>query len=172
MRRSLVVLGLVAVFVIAAAPAGAFDFNVSAGMDFAGDFDNFDFGTETGYSLGIEVCFDIPIVEVGVGLEYGFPRDTDLGNVDIDYTYLYAVGRLGFIGPLYFAARVGYSDISVSGLIGDEADGGETWSVGIGAEFFDKLKVEALLNNFSGELSGVHSNFDYQTYSLKVLYTF
>lgn len=172
MRRNLVVVALVVVFVMAAMPAVAFDFNISAGMDFAGDFSDFDFGTETGYTLGLEVCFDVPIVEVGGGIEYGAPRDADVGDFDVDYTYLYAVGRLGLIGPLYLGARVGYSDVSVGSLVDGDVKGGATWSVGFGAEFFEKLKVEALLNNFSWETSGVNSDFDYQTYSLKVLYTF
>jgi len=164
---------ILAVFsILVSLPAAAFDFNVSAGLDFDGDFKDAEIGTETGYSLGLEVCFDFPIVEVGAGLEYGFPRGTDVGNVDVKYTSLYAIGRLGIIGPLYLAARVGYADVSADDLRGGNLDGGETWSAGVGAEFFEVLKVEALLNNFSADIDGVDSDFDYQTYSLRVLYTF
>ena len=160
-----------------AGPAAAFDFNISAGLDFGGSVKggNFDYDSATGYSLGIEVAFDLPIVEVGAGLEYGFPRGTDatdVGDVDLDYTFLYGVGRITIFGPLYLMARAGYSDVSASDVLAGEVSGGVSWSVGAGVGFLDKLKVEAFVNNFSADVDTVDVSFDYTTYSLRVLYTF
>ena len=160
-----------------AAPASALDIdlNLSVGMDFEGEFDveAVTRDAETGYSLGLELMFDVPIVELGVGFEYGFERDCDcaLDDYDVEYSLVYAVGRLNLIGPVYAAARLGYSDLSGFDELADVSlDGGESWSVGGGVKLFGKFRVEALLNNFSGDIGGV--DFDYETWSLRALVTF
>jgi hypothetical protein len=159
------VLGLC--LVLGGAPAAAFDLNLTAGLDFDGEIgDEVTVDADTGYSLGLELAFDAPIVELGVGVEYGFGRGTDASDEDLDYRQLYAFARLGILGPVYATARAGYADLS--GLTA--LDGGETWSVGGGVSLLDKVKVEVLLNNFSGEVEGL--DVDYETYSARLVYTF
>ena len=162
------------VVLVAATPAGAIDFNLSGGLDFAGsiDGDAFDYDSSTGFSLGLEVSWEFTIIELGAGLEYGFPRGTDVEDVEIDYTFLYGVGRLDIVGPFYLAARVGYSDVSANDVFSGDVDGGETWSAGFGIKFLKKFKAEAYVNNFSATIDGLDTDFDYQTYSARLLYTF
>ena len=54
----------------------AFDVNLAVGADFSGDFDlgNVSLSSDTGYTLGLEIAFKVPIIELGAGLEYGFSR--------------------------------------------------------------------------------------------------
>lgn len=152
---------------LGAAPAAAFDFNLTAGLDFNGEIgDEVTVDSDTGYSLGLELAVDMPIVEIGVGLEYGFSRGFDGTDEDIDYQQLYAFGRLSIFGPVYATARAGFADLS--GI--DDLDGGETWSVGAGLSLLDKVKVEVLLNSFSGDIRGL--DLDYETYSARLVYTF
>jgi hypothetical protein len=172
MRRLALV--LVAVTLASVAPTAAaldLDLNLSAGLDFSGTFDvgAVSEDAQTGYSLGLELMFDVPFVEVGIGAEYGFDRSSRIDNVDVSYTFVYAVGRINFIGPAYAVARYGYSDLSAK-LADASLDGGASWSAGLGLKFFGKLRTEVLLNQFSGDVSGV--DVDYDTWSLRVLYTF
>jgi hypothetical protein len=164
MRRTAVVLALLVL--LAALPAAAFDLNLALGIDFAGDFDlgDISLSSDTGYSLGLELAFKVPIVELGVGFEYGFSRAASAGDLKASYTQLYGIARL-FFGPLYVAARLGYSDLSVSSALEGGFNGGGTWGVGGGVELFDKLKIELLFNNISGDLK-------YQSWTGRLLYTF
>jgi hypothetical protein len=164
-RKTLLVLCLG--LLLGSLPAAAFDLNLTAGVDFSGEIGDEDsVDTSDGYSLGLELAFDIPMLEVGVGAEYGFGRSVSLADDDLEYTQLYAFARLGILGPVYVTARAGYADLS--GLT--DLDGGESWSVGGGVDLLDKVKVEVLLNSFSADLSGL--DVDYETYSAHLVYTF
>lgn len=156
----------VCAIVIVAMPAGAFDINLAVGADFAGDFDfgNIKFSSDTGYTLGLEIAVDVPIIELGAGLEYGFTREASSVDLDASYYQIYAIGRF-FIGPAYIAGRFGYADMSVSTLLEGDFGGGGTWALGGGVELFDKLKAELLFNNINGDLS-------YQSWTIRLLYTF
>ena len=152
--------------VLAAAPASAFDLNLAVGADFNGDFDigNISLSSDTGFLLGLEIAFKIPVVELGAGVEYGFPRDAKAVDVEAKYLNFYGIGRM-FFGPAYIAARLGYSDYSVNRTDGGGFGGGASWGLGGGVELFGKLKFELLFNNLGGDLS-------YQSWTIRALYTF
>ena len=156
---------LLCFFALAATPVAAFDLNLALGADFGGDFDvdNISVSADTGYTLGLELAFKIPVIEVGVGLEYGFSRDAKDFDFDGSYYQLYAIGRF-FIGPAYIAGRFGYADVSFSEVIDGSTDGG-AWGLGGGVELFGKLKLELLFNSLGGDLS-------YESWTARVLYTF
>ncbi len=167
-----------------AVPAAAIDFNVILGLDSQGEANlqledpdvSLDADSSTGYSLGLEMEFDFPIVEVAAGLEYGFNRGTtDCTNCpgDLDYRILYGMVRVQIFGPLYLAGRLGYSDVStdeLGELVDGELDGKETWGLGVGASFVERFRVELLFNNVSAGNSDL--DFDYEMYSLRLIYTF
>ena len=150
---------------LVAAPAAAFDLNLAVGADFGGDFDagNISVSADTGYTLGLEMTFKVPIIEVGVGLEYGFSRDASDFDFDASYYQLYGIGRF-FIGPAYIAGRFGYADVSFSEAIDGSTDGG-SWGLGGGIELFGKLKAELLFNSLGNDLS-------YESWTVRLLYTF
>jgi hypothetical protein len=150
---------------VVTAPAAAFDLNLAVGADFAGDLDvgNIKLSADTGYSLGLELAFKIPLIEAGIGLEYGFSRGAKATDLDVDYYQLYGIGRL-FFGPAYVAARLGYSDVSFSEVL-DGNTGGGSWGVGGGVEFLEKVKVELLFNQLGTDLG-------YQSWTVRLLYTF
>ena len=165
MNRRVVAL-VVCLVAAAVAPAAAFDLNLAVGADFGGDFDlgNISLSSSTGYTLGLEIAFKVPVIELGAGFEYGFSRGASGANLDASYTQVYAIARL-FFGPAYVAGRFGYADMSVSTNLGGSFGGGNTWGLGGGVEFFDKLKAELLFNNINGDLK-------YQSWSVRLLYTF
>ena len=165
MHRRAVLLMACAVIAVAT-PADAFDLNLAVGADFGGDFDigNVSFSSNTGYSLGLEVAFDVPLIELGAGLEYGFSRAANAVNLDASYYQIYAIGRL-FFGPAYVAGRFGYAGMSVSTILEGDFGGGGSWGFGGGVEFFGKLKAELLFNNINGDL-------EYQSWTVRLLYTF
>lgn len=162
-RRFLVVVCLA---VVAAVPAEGFDLNLAAGVDFGGDFDfgDISLSSNTGYSIGLELAFEIPLIELGVGFEYGFSRAASTSDLDASYYQIYGIGRL-FFGPLYIAGRFGYADMSVSTILEGDFGGGGSWGLGGGIELFGKLKAELLFNNINGDL-------DYQSWTIRLLYTF
>jgi hypothetical protein len=152
---------------VAAMPADAFDLNLAVGADFGGDFDlgNVSLSSDTGYTLGLEIAFKIPIIELGAGLEYGFSRAASTAELDASYYQIYAIGRF-FFGPAYIAGRLGYADMSVSSILEQGLDGsGGSWGLGGGIELFGKLKVELLFNNLQTDLK-------YQSWTIRLLYTF
>jgi hypothetical protein len=157
---------VVCVFLLVAAPADAFDLNLAVGADFGGDFDLGDvsLSSNTGYSLGLEIAFKVPFIELGAGLEYGFERSASVGDLDASYYQIYAIGRF-FFGPAYIAGRFGYANMSVSTLLEGDFGGGGTWALGGGVELFGKLKAELLFNNINGDLT-------YQSWTIRLLYTF
>ncbi len=171
MRRVLP-FAVVAALLAAALPVAAVDFNLTGGADFAGTVDDYETDTATGYTLGLELVFELSFMDVGVGAEYGFPRGTDLDEVDLEYRLAYAVGRVGIIGPVYLAARAGYADLSLDDVDEVDLEGGVAWSVGAGVDISERLLFEAYLNNFSGDVEGLDSSFDYSTYSARLVFTF
>ncbi len=165
---------LVAAMLAAALPAAALDLHLTAGLDLGGSFDigSISLDGDTGYTLGLEVVTrHLPIVEVGVGAEYGFSRSAN-GDLhgDLSFAHLYAVGRLTVFGPVYLAARLGYADVSASNFSDGGANGGATWSAGGGFSFLGTLRAEALLNNVSGKIGDL--KLDYRTWSVRLVYTF
>jgi hypothetical protein len=154
------------VVLIAAVPAGAFDINLAVGADFGGDFDlgNVSLSSNTGYNLGLEIAFKVPIIELGAGLEYGFSRSASIADLDASYYQIYAIGRF-FFGPVYIAGRFGYADMSVSTVLEGDFGGGGSWGLGGGVEFFGKLKAELLFNNINTDLK-------YTSWTIRLLYTF
>ncbi len=91
-RRTILL--MTCVVFIAAVPAEAFDINLAVGADFGGDFDlgEVSLSSNTGYNLGLEIAFDIPIIELGAGLEYGFSRSASIADLDASYYQIYAIG--------------------------------------------------------------------------------
>ena len=174
--RRLILTCLVLSMLALAGPASAIgiDLNVVVGADFGGEFStDISADSATGYTLGLELMFEVPVVELGIGAEYGFERSVKGADTDVSYANVYAVGRLNFIGPLYAVARLGYSDMSadVGDLIDDlSVDGGGSWSVGLGLKFFDRIRVEALYNQLSGSVDD--QDLDYETWSLRAMVTF
>ena len=150
----------------AAAPASAFDLNLAVGADFSGDFDlgDISLSSKTGYTLGLEIAFKVPVIELGAGFEYGFSRAASAADLDASYSQVYAIARL-FFGPAYVAGRFGYADMSVSTNLPGRFGGGSSWGLGGGIEFLGKLKAELLFNNLNGDLK-------YQSWSVRLLYTF
>jgi hypothetical protein len=163
-RRTILL--MTCVVFIAAVPAEAFDINLAVGADFGGDFDLGDvsLSSNTGYNLGLEIAVEVPFIELGAGLEYGFERSADIGDLDASYYQIYAIGRF-FFGPLYIAGRFGYANMSVSTILDGDFGGGGSWGLGGGVELFGKLKTELLFNNISGDLT-------YQSWMIRLLYTF
>ena len=175
MRTSALVLVITGAMVVAGGPAEAFDVNLVVGADFAGEFDlaGITEDSEDGFSVGGELVFDLTrSLEAGAGLEYGFPRGSeDCCGDEVSIRHLYAVGRLHLIGGdvgVYAVGRFGYVDF------GDVEDlgGGGSWSVGGGVSLGRSIKVEALLNQFSADLEGVDAEVDYETWSLRAVWTF
>ena len=164
MRRTALL--VICVVLVAAAPASAFDLNLAIGADFGGDFDlgGVSLSSDTGYNLGLEIAFDVPFIELGAGLEYGFSRGASIADLDASYYQIYAIGRF-FFGPVYIAGRFGYADMSVSTFLEGVFGGGETWGLGGGVELFGKLKAELLFNNINTDLK-------YTSWTIRLLYTF
>ncbi len=163
------------VLVLLAVPATAVELNLVVGADFGGEFDlgAVTADAEDGFSVGGEIVLDLTsALEVGAGLEYGFPRGVeDGGGDDASVRHVYAVGRLHLIGHdvgVYAVGRLGWADLGgVDGL----GDGG-SWSAGGGVSLGQRLKLEALLNRFSADLAGVDAGIDYDTWSLRAVWTF
>ena len=162
-RTALLVACLVLVAVV---PAEAFDVNLAVGADFGGDFDLGDvsFSSNTGYNLGLEIAFKVPLIELGAGLEYGFSRGASSVDLDASYYQIYAIGRF-FFGPAYIAGRFGYANMSVSTIFEGDFGAGGSWGLGGGVELFGKLKAELLFNNINTDLK-------YQSWTVRLLYTF
>jgi hypothetical protein len=157
---------VVCVFFLVAVPADAFDLNLAVGADFGGDFDLGDISvsSNTGYNLGLEIAFKVPIIELGAGLEYGFSRGANAVDLDASYYQIYGIGRF-FFGPVYIAGRFGYANMSVSTILEGDFGAGGSWGLGGGVELFGKLKTELLFNNINTDLK-------YTSWTIRLLYTF
>jgi len=166
-RKSLVP-ALAMVVVLVAVPASAqIHFNLAAGVDVSGSFDlgELSSSADPGFTLGLELIFEIPIVDVGVGLEYGFSRGTGVADIDASYTHLYGIARLTVFGRLYLIGRFGYHDLSASGIPDIDGGSGGTWGLGAGLGIFKWLSVELVFNDLS-------SDFDYTTWAARAVITF
>ncbi len=157
---------VVCTVLVAAVPADAFDVNLAVGVDFGGDFDlgAISLSSNTGYNLGLEVAFKVPLIELGAGLEYGFSRGASAVDLDASYYQLYAIGRF-FLGPAYIAGRFGYADMTVSSVLEGDFGSGGSWGLGGGVELFGKVKAELLFNSINTDLG-------YQSWTIRLLYTF
>ena len=158
---------LLAVLATAIPAAAVIDVNAVGAVDFQGslDFDALSSNTNPGFTLGLEIMFDVPVVELGAGLEYGFPRAVN-GGGNVEYWNLYGIARLFILGKLYLAGRLGYHGASANDFLeGDLSDNGVSWSAGVGLGILKKLKVELLYSDFGSDL-------DYQTWSARAVYTF
>ena len=130
MIRRTVLLTMCVVFV-AAAPTEAFDINLAVGADFGGDFDlgNVSLSSNTGYNLGLEIAFEVPFIELGAGLEYGFSREASATDLKASYYQIYGIGRF-FFGPVYIAGRFGYANMSVSTILEGDFGASGSWARG------------------------------------------
>lgn len=172
MSRLAPVLLVVVVLLALATPAaamGPLEFNVLAGVDFGGTLSSGpDFDTKTGYSLGLEVIFDFPLIDIGAGLEYGFDRDVDFDTVSesINYSRVYAVGRVTLFPMVYLVGRYGYGQLD--GI--DNLDGGQSWAAGLGLNLLSKIRIEALYNKAKGEVDS--QDLDYEYWGARLVYSF
>ena len=172
MRRFLILSAFL--LVLATAPSAAalgFDLGLAAGAEFAGDVSNFDLDTDSGFSLGLELMFEVPVVKLGVGYEYGFPRDTDGVLSDMEYHMLYVVGRVNFFGPLYAVGRIGYADLTAELPEEVGKDSGNSFSLGAGIDL-PSVKVEILYNDFDIEIDDFGRAVNYTNYQARVIYSF
>jgi len=168
MLRRILIPAVILSSLMAAAPASAqMHFNLTAGLDVAGSFDlgNLSSNADPGFSLGLELMFDVPVVELGVGFEYGFDRGTGVAGLDASYTHLYGIARLTIFGRLYLIGRLGYHDLSASGIPDIDGGSGGTWGFGAGLGVLKWLSVELIFNNLSSDL-------DYDTWAARAVITF
>jgi hypothetical protein len=169
MRRSIVLLLPLAALLVAASPATAagLDFNVTGGLDVAGSFDLdvLSSNSDPGFTLGLELMFDVPVVELGVGVEHGFSRNSGVADADAKYWHFYGIGRLFVFSRFYLAARLGYYDLSVDDIIAGDVGNDYALGLGAGVGILRNLKVELIFNN-------VTSSLDYDTWAARVVYTF
>lgn len=168
MNNRLFTVAVVLLSLAIATPSSAVvDFNVAGSVDFQGslNLEGFTPDADPGFTLGLEVMFDVPIVELGAGIEYGFPRSVD-GGGDVDYWNLYGVARLTLFFKIYLVGRIGYAASSADDFLeGDLEDNSASWSLGAGIGIVPKFKVELLYSDFGGDLK-------YQTWSARAIYTF
>jgi hypothetical protein len=158
---------IVASITIAAPASAQIHFNLAAGVDVSGSFDlgEISSSADPGFTLGLELMFEVPIVELGVGFEYGFSRGTGVSDIDASYTHLYGIARLTIFGRLYLIGRFGYHDLSASGIPDIDGGSGGTWGLGAGLGIFKWLAVEVIFNDLS-------SDFDYSTWAARAVFTF
>lgn len=171
--RRFVVLAAFILCLAATNPAAAlgFDLGIAAGAQFNGDVSNFDLDTDSGYSLGLELMFEVPIIKLGVGYEYGFPRDTNGALSDIEYHLLYAIGRVNFFGPIYAVGRIGYANLGAKIPDNKGKDSGTSWSAGVGIDL-PKVKIEILYNDFDVEINEFGQTVDYTNAMARLIYSF
>jgi hypothetical protein len=177
-------LGLAAVLftgAFSAAPARAegIDFSLMAGVDGAGEFESGSTqeDADLGWVFGLELAFQpTQRIELGGGLEYGFPRDSDTSSVDgLDYLTVYGVVRIYILGEkvrFYAVGRYGYTDIGVDNPPTLDIDQDFTWSIGPGFRFGERIKVELLYNSFSGDISSGGGDFEYTNWSARLHWVF
>ncbi|RLE27452.1 MAG: hypothetical protein DRJ61_17410 [Acidobacteria bacterium] len=163
---------LILILCAAATPAGAvgFDLGIAIGAQLNGDISHLDLNTDDGFSLGLELMFEIPIIKLGVGYEYGFPRDTDGAVSDIQYHLVYGIGRI-HLGPVYFAVRAGYADVSAKVPDYKGSNAAISWGAGFGVRI-SKFKLEAMYNDFDIEVDQAGGSMPYTNYTARVIYSF
>jgi hypothetical protein len=167
MRGLLRTLGVLFVVTAAPAVAGPVDFSLFAGIDTSGsvDLSSLELDSEQGYSLGIEILADLPIIDVGGGAEYGVPRGFDATAGEYSYTFIYAVARLTILGPVYVVGRFGYTDPSVDEIEGGSMGSGTGWGAGVGVSLLDFLMIELQHTELGGDV-------DYSATVARVIFSF
>ena len=171
--RLVIPFALILILCAVATPAGAvgFDLGVAVGAQLNGDISHLDLDTDDSFSLGLQLMFEIPVVKLGVGYEYGFPRDTDGAVSDIEYHLLYGVGRVHFFGPVFFMARVGYANVSAKAPDVKGSNSAMSWSAGFGVKI-SKFKIEAMYNDFDIEINELGGSMPYTNYTARLIYSF
>lgn len=164
MRGSRSVLIVCVSLVVLAPSVEAFDLQLTLGLEGTGELDLGDLERNGGLNVGVELVQDLPMLEVGAGVEQSFSRDLD-GGGDLGYTLVYGIARFNVLGPAFATVRYGYTDVAVDDIPSYGDDGGATWSLGGGFSLFDKLKAEALYTSIGGDL-------DYDSYQLRLIYNF
>ncbi len=164
---------LILVLCAIAVPAGAvgFDLGIAAGAQFSGDISDLNINTDDGFSLGLELMFEIPIVKLGVGYEYGFPRDTNGQVSDIDYHLIYGIGRVHFLGPVYVLARVGYASVSAKAISFKGSNSALSWGAGFGVDI-SKFKLEAMYSDFEIDVGHSNGSASLSNFSARLIYSF
>jgi hypothetical protein len=164
---------LVLILVATVNPAGAvgFDLGIAVGAQLNGDISDVNLDPDDGFSLGLELMFEIPIVKLGVGYEYGFPRDSSGAVSDIEHHLLYGVGRVHFLGPAFFMARVGYASVSAKTPDLSGSNESLSWSVGVGVKI-SKFKIEAMYNDFDISIDDTGGSTSYTNYTARLIYSF
>ena len=168
LRRLLLPALTVALLGIALPAAAVIDVNAIGGIDLYGTFDVDELSSNThpGFTLGLEIIFDVPVVELGAGFEYGFPRAADDGGGNVDFWQLYGVGRLTVFTRIYLVGRVGYASSSVDEFFDSSFDDhGLSWGIGAGIRLLPNVKAELLYSDLSGDV-------DYDYWSARAVYTF
>lgn len=172
MRRIIAVSAFVVILSTAGSIAAVgLDFGVAGGFQFKGDISDFDLDTDSGFSLGLELMFEIPIVKVGVGYEYGFPRDTDGSLSNIEYHLFYGIARVHFLGPVYAMGRAGYATMRADLLDASGSDDGLSWGLGIGFTV-SRFKIEVAYNDFDITVNDLGGSVDYSNYAARLIYSF
>lgn len=164
---------LILILIASVTPAGAvgFDLGIAVGAQFNGDIEDLDLDTDEAFSLGLELMFEVPIIKLGVGYEWGLPRDTNGAVSDIEYHLVYGIGRIQFLGPLFFMARLGYADISAEIPDLKGSDTSLSWSAGIGVSI-TRFKFEAMYNDFDIEIDEIGGSMPYSNYTARVIFSF
>ncbi|MEN8165502.1 MAG: outer membrane beta-barrel protein [Acidobacteriota bacterium] len=164
---------LILILCAAVTPVGAlgFDLGITAGAQFSGNIADLELDTDEAFSLGLELMFEVPIVKLGVGYEYGFPRDTNGAVSDIEYHLVYGIGRLHILGPVFVMARVGYADVSARIPDLKDSDGSLSWSAGVGVSI-TRFKFEAMYNDFDIEMDRLGGSMSYSNYTARVIFSF
>jgi hypothetical protein len=172
LQRALILVGIVIVM-STAAPAAALglDLGVAGGVQLEGDITDLEIDTDSGFSLGLELMFELPIVDLGAGYEYGFPRDTDTLLSDIEYHFFYGAARLGFIGPVYAMARLGYATVRAELPEVSGSGDGLSWSLGLGVRI-RAVRIEVDYNEFDITADDLGGSLDYTNLAARVIYSF
>ena len=168
MKGASLVLALLTTALLTATSALAgIDLNLTGGIDVSGSFDlgEISSSADPGFTLGLELMFEVPVVELGVGFEYGFGRDTGISGAEAEYWNLYGVGRLFVFGRFYLVARVGYYDLSTDQVLEGEVGNDMTIGGGAGLGILKNLKVEILFNDLTDSL-------DYEAWLARAVFTF
>ena len=169
MTRRIVVSALtLAVLAVALPAAAVVDVNLVGGLDLYGTFDleALSSSTSPGFTLGLELMFDVPVVELGAGFEYGFPRAAKDGGGNIEFWQLYGVARLTVFARFYLVGRLGYASPSANDFLDGSFDvTGASWGIGAGIAILHSLKAELLYSDLSGDV-------DYNFWSARAIYTF
>jgi len=173
MRRLMHATPIILVILACAGPASAlgFDLGLAAGAQLNGSIGELDLDTDAGFTLGLELMFEVPIVELGIGYEYGFPRDSDGPLSEIEHHLVYAAARIHFFGPAYAIGRFGYASLEAEIPNISGSDNGSSWSIGAGIEI-TKVKLEVLYNEMDITIDDLGLKVDYSSYTARLIYVF